>query len=86
MSLVLPPSLRYFAVNFTLNFIAHFAIINMIVDGYQTVRDWKRVYDGDYSQTRNALWNTAETALDLLGAKFIKKGFKYSARFLASIA
>lgn len=47
-------------------------IPNIIVDGYQTVRDWKRVYDGDYNQTRNALWNTAETALDLLGAKFIK--------------
>ena len=54
-------------------------IPNIIVDGYQTVRDWKRVYDGDYNQTGNALWNTAETALDLLGAKFIKKGFKYSA-------
>ena len=34
MSLVLPPSLRYFAVNLTLNFTAYFAIINMIVDGY----------------------------------------------------
>lgn len=54
-------------------------IPNIIVDGYQTVKDWKRVYDGDYNQTGNALWNTAETALDLPGAKFIKNGFKYSA-------
>ena len=39
ISLVLPPYLRYFAANITLNFTAYFAIINMIVDGYH-VKAW----------------------------------------------
>lgn len=50
-------------------------IPNLIVDGYQTVRDWNRVYNNKGSIT-DALWNTGELALGLFGAKYAAKGAK----------
>lgn len=48
---------------------------NLIIDGYQTVRDWNKVYNYNGS-IKDALWNTAELGLDLVGAKFAMKGAK----------
>jgi hypothetical protein len=52
-------------------------IPNFIVDGYQMGRDWWRYYqDGGSDNLGGALWNTAETGLDLLGGKLALKGAK----------
>lgn len=49
---------------------------NIIVDGYQSIRDWKRTIK-DGTSPKQAFWNTGETILDLLGAKLALKGVKY---------
>lgn len=48
---------------------------NLIIDGYQTGRDWYRWYKDDAS-IKNALWNTGELGLGLFGAKYAMKGAK----------
>lgn len=50
-------------------------IPNLIVDSYQTVRDWNRVYNNKGS-IKDALWNTGELTLGLFGAKYAAKGAK----------
>lgn len=50
---------------------------NGLIDAYQMGRDWYRYYnDGGGDNLKGALWNTAETALDLVGGKLVSKGFK----------
>ena len=40
-------------------------------------RDWYRYYnDGGGSNLKDALWNTGETALDVIGGKLVSKGLK----------
>ena len=51
-------------------------IPNLIIDGYQTVRDWGRVKN-DNAPIKDALWNTGELALGLFGAKYAMKGAKH---------
>ncbi len=51
-------------------------IPNIIIDGYQTYRDWRRTIQ-DGAPVTNALYNTGETALDFLGAKWASKGVKF---------
>ena len=52
-------------------------IPNFIVDAYQMGRDWYRYYnDGGGGNLKDALWNTGETALDVIGGKLISKGLK----------
>ena len=52
-------------------------IPNFIVDAYQMGRDWYRYYnDGGGDNLKDALWNTGETALDVIGSKLVSKGFK----------
>lgn len=50
-------------------------IPNLVVDGYQSYRDWKRVKD-DNASIAPAIWNTGELLLDLFGAKYALKGAK----------
>lgn len=50
---------------------------NFIIDAYQMGRDWYRYYDnGGGDNLKNALWNTGETALDVIGGKLAFKGAK----------
>lgn len=50
---------------------------NFIVDLYQMGRDWYRYYnDGGGHNLKGALWNTGETALDIVGGKLAFKGAK----------
>ena len=52
-------------------------IPNFIVDAYQMGRDWYRYYnDGGGGNLKDALWNTGETALDVIGGKLVSKGLK----------
>lgn len=52
-------------------------IPNFIVDTYQMGRDWYRYYnDGGDDNLKGALWNTGETALDIVGGKLAFKGAK----------
>lgn len=52
-------------------------IPNFIVDAYQMGRDWYRYYnDGGGDNLKGALWNTGETALDIVGGKLALKGSK----------
>lgn len=50
---------------------------NFIVDAYQMGRDWYRYYNnGGGNNLKGALWNTGETALDIVGGKLALKGAK----------
>lgn len=52
-------------------------IPNFIVDAYQMGRDWYRYYnDGGGGNLKDALWNTGETALDVIGGKLVSKRLK----------
>lgn len=52
-------------------------IPNFLVDGYQMGRDWWRYYkDSGNDNLKGALWNTGETALDIVGGKLALKGSK----------
>lgn len=51
-------------------------IPNLMVDGYQAVRDWYRTIN-DGAPISDALWNTGEFGLDALGAKYAMKGAKF---------
>lgn len=52
-------------------------IPNFIVDAYQMGRDWYRYYnDGGGGNLKDALWNTGETALNVIGGKLASKGLK----------
>lgn len=46
-------------------------IPSTVIDGYQAVRDWYKTAKGN-NNLGSALWNTAETGLDLAGAKATK--------------
>ena len=46
-------------------------IPSTVIDGYQAVRDWYKTAKGN-NNLGSALWNTAETGLDLAGAKAAK--------------
>ena len=46
-------------------------IPSTVIDGYQAVRDWYKTAEGN-NNLGSALWNTAETGLDLAGAKAAK--------------
>lgn len=49
-------------------------IPSTVIDGYQAVRDWYKTAKGN-NNLGSALWNTAETGLDLAGAtKTLAKG------------
>lgn len=50
-------------------------IPNFILDAYQMGRNWYRYYnDGGGDNLKDALWNTGETALDVIGGKLVSKG------------
>lgn len=51
-------------------------IPNLVVDGYQTVRDWNRTIS-DGAPVKNALFNTFELGLGLFGLSAINKGVKF---------
>ena len=46
-------------------------IPSTVIDGYQAVRNWYKTAKGN-NNLGSALWNTAETGLDLAGAKAAK--------------
>lgn len=50
---------------------------NLLIDGYQTARDWYNTINEDSSNWKSAVWNTGETILDLIGAKYAMKGAKF---------
>ena len=52
-------------------------IPNFIIDAYQMGRDWYRYYNnGGGGNLKDALWNTGETALNVIGGKLVSKGLK----------
>lgn len=52
-------------------------IPNLIIDGYQTIRDWNKTINNKGEGLGSALWNTGETALDLVGMKAAMRVGKY---------
>lgn len=50
---------------------------NLLVDGYQAVRDWYRTINDGGEGWQSAAWNTGETLVDLIGAKYAMKGAKF---------
>lgn len=50
---------------------------NLLVDGYQAVRDWYRTINDGGEGWQSAAWNTGETIVDLIGAKYAMKGAKF---------
>ena len=52
---------------------------NLALDLYQAERGWyKTATEGAKGNIGNAVWNTTELALDILGTKLAAKGFKWA--------
>ena len=46
---------------------------NLVIDGYQSARDWYRTYKGNSGSLNSALTNTGEFLLDVLGLKILSR-------------
>lgn len=46
---------------------------NLVIDGYQSARDWYRTYKGNNGSLNSALTNTGEFLLDVLGLKILSR-------------